>query len=117
MKSQSDKDPVKRTGVSGVAFLCAKFTVKFTDRNMRIASVIVLNPLQLLRCMSVRVQREWSVGFIHKGFLGAVIAFVPAHKRGLGNFITPANKGDTDPITIKFNGMVFCNKFMWQISL
>lgn len=101
----------------GIAFLGEELAIKFADGNVRVTTVVILNPFQFLCRVRVWVGSERTVGFIHQGFSGPVKLFIPAQEGRLGNMISPDNKGNAYSRAVKFYGMEFCVNFVWQITL
>lgn len=46
---------VKEAGMSGITFVGTKFSIKFTNRNMRISSVIIPDTFQFFKRMKSRM--------------------------------------------------------------
>ena len=53
--------------------------------------MIVLDPLQFLLGMGIRMRRMGTMRLGYKGLLGSVIPLIPSHQRGFGDLILPTN--------------------------
>ncbi len=60
-KSESDKDAVKRTGVSCITFIGSQSAIQLADGYVRVPAVIIADPLHFRSGMSVGMRRFWSV--------------------------------------------------------
>ena len=69
--------------MAGIRLVLTQLAVKLAQRYVGIPSVIILDPLDLLLGMSVRVGRMRTVRLGHKRFPRAIILLIPPHQRGL----------------------------------
>ena len=81
-ESEANEHTVKRSGMTTVRLILAQLAVKLAQRYVGIPSVIILDPLDLLLGMSVRVGRMRTVRLGHKRFPRAIILLIPPHQRG-----------------------------------
>ena len=81
-ETKTNKHAVERTGMTGIRLILTQLTVKFAQGDVGISSVVVLDPLQLLFGMGIRMRRKRTVRFGHKGILGPIITLIPSHQRG-----------------------------------
>ena len=79
--AKSDEYTIQRSWMSGISFFCAKFSIKFAYRDVRIATMKVPDPFEFLLCVSVRMRSFWTMGFIKQGGFRAIEFFIPTHQR------------------------------------
>ena len=108
---------VKGPRVTGIAFLGTQFSVQLTDRNVRVAAVIIGDPLELPLRVGVGMNGMGTMRLVHKGFTCSVKPAVPTEQGGFGDVVSSGHKSHADSGAVKFDGVKSCMNFMWQISL
>ena len=103
--------------MAGVSFVASQFAVQLANWNIRIPSMIIFYPFQLLLRMRIRMRTFGSVAFGFQRRSCSIVLFVPAHQRRLGHMIFAACIWYVSILPVKLYCMNFCRNFMWTIPL